>query len=606
MANENPGLLPELIRQRDELFPRFAAYYRQLKALPRRLRRRLQRQWHLPLAGIALMLALGQSPALAATIPVNASCSLIDAITAANTDTAIGGCPAGAGADTILLPAGSTQTLTAVNNSAYGPTGLPVISSVITIAGQGSTIARDSAAPAFRIMAVNSTGDLTLQETTISGGSGGIVNFGGTLTVLDSIISSNSSFAGGGVENLYGTLTVTNSTISGNSASHGGGMANFGTLTIINSTISSNFASAAGGGVSNSGGTLTITNSVISSNSTSYLTGQGGGGVANFGTLTITNSTISGNSTRSEGGGVANHLGGSTLTISNSTISGNSALFFGGGVANSESTLILTRTLVSGNSAPTGPEVFKNVPYGGIVVADNHNIFGVNGNAGVVNFTPGPTDIVPPVGVQLSSILNPVLAFNGGPTQTHALVPGSPAIDAGGIACTDASGNPLLTDQRGRPRIIDGNSDGTARCDIGAFEFFPVVNNLVALDPALDTSFDPTPVPHAPAGTFTIGATFTNTSGTPLRFPFFTVTGLSGSNLLLNADEGARGVGATVTPDVGEQLLSPGETVQVDFIIGLQTRSPFTFFVDLFGEPLVSGSPTSGRRPKMATKAGRR
>jgi hypothetical protein len=172
--------------------------------------------------------------------------------------------------------------------------------------------------------------------------------------------------------------------------------------------------------------------------------------------------------------------------------------------------------------------------------------------------------------------------------------------------CTDASGSLLLTDQRGKPRIVDSNRDGTARCDIGAFEFFPIVNNLVTLDPSLDTAFDPTPVPGGPAGTFTIGATFTNTSGTSLRFPFFSVTELSGDNLLLNAEEGARGVGATITPDVGDQVLSPGETVQVDFAIGLQTATPFTFFVDLFGEPLVSGSPTSRRRPNVATKGGRR
>ena len=105
----------------EELLPRFAAYYTYLRALPRRVRRALQRQWHLPLAGVALMLALGQSPGLAATIPVSASCTLINAITAANTDTATGGCPAGSGADTIVLPAGSTQTLTTVNNSTYGP-----------------------------------------------------------------------------------------------------------------------------------------------------------------------------------------------------------------------------------------------------------------------------------------------------------------------------------------------------------------------------------------------------------------------------------------------------------------------------------------------------
>ena len=134
------------------------------------------------------MLALGQSPALAATIPVGGSCTLVNAITAANTDTATGGCPAGSGADTIVLPAGSTQTLTTVNNSTYGPTGLPVISSAITIEGQGSTIRRDSAAPEFRIVGGEQHGGLDAQETTVSGGSvaylpyggGGVANYGGT------------------------------------------------------------------------------------------------------------------------------------------------------------------------------------------------------------------------------------------------------------------------------------------------------------------------------------------------------------------------------------------------------------------------------------------
>ena len=62
-------------------FPRFAAVYTQLRSLPRRIRRALQRQWRLPLAGIALMLALGQQPGLAATIPVGVACTLVDAIT---------------------------------------------------------------------------------------------------------------------------------------------------------------------------------------------------------------------------------------------------------------------------------------------------------------------------------------------------------------------------------------------------------------------------------------------------------------------------------------------------------------------------------------------
>jgi hypothetical protein len=308
--------------------------------------------------------------------------------------------------------------------------------------------------------------------------------------------------------------------------------------------------------------------------------------------LTITNSTITGNTASAgfggtSGGGVDND---GPLTILNSTITGNTASTVfgaatGGGVNNSYGTLTLARSLVSGNTAPTGPEIYNSGSVATVLV-DNHNLFGVNGIAGVEGFTPGATDVVPPAGVQLPDILDPALALHGGPTQTHALVPGSPAIDAGGPDCLDATGSPLAIDQRGRPRLVDGDEDGTAACDIGAFEFFPLVNNFVTLAPDLDTAFDPTPVLGGPAGTFTITATFTNTSDTALQFPFFTVTQLSGDNLLLNADEGTQDVGATLTPEVGDRLLAPDETVTVDFVIGLQVQARFTFFVDLSGEPV--------------------
>jgi hypothetical protein len=438
-----------------------AAYHTRLQALPRRVRRALQRRLGLPLGTLALWLALGQLPALAATITVGGACTLVDAITAANTDAATGGCPAGSRADTIVLPPGSTQTLTTIHNDIYGPTGLPVVSSVVTIAGQGSTIARDSRAPAFRLLAVNSTGDLTLQETTVSGGDGGgVANFGGTLTITNSTISGNTITGygiyypnrGGGVYN-FGTLTIRDSTIAGNTAGvgAGGGVGNVGTLTITDSTIAGNTAGV-GGGVDNTGGSALITNSTIAGNTVSY----GGGGVLNRaycdplpphnctpGTVIITNSTIAGNTADTRDGGVANSA------------------------ADFRSDLTLIRTLVSGNTAPVTPEVFND----GVIVADNHNLFGVNGSAGVDGFTPGPTDVVPPRGVWLSDILDPTLADNGGPTQTLALVPGSPAIDAGGPVCLDANGDPLTTDQRGQPRPVDGNGDGLAACDIGAIEF---------------------------------------------------------------------------------------------------------------------------------------
>jgi hypothetical protein len=613
------------------------------------------------LAGVALLLALGQQPGQAATIPVSAGCTLVDAITAANTDTAMGGCPAGSGADTIVLAAGSTQTLTAVNNTTYGPTGLPVISSVITIAGQGSTIVRDSGAPEFRLLAVHSIGDLTLQETTVSGGrapikvassnsyyyGGGVANYGGTLKVVNSRIVGNvisgtytNNRFGGGVANASGTLTlsgstiaenssgvatsggtvtITNSTISDNRTTSiyggaGGVVNSSGTVTITDSTISGNFAFSGGGGIVNRSGTVTITNSTITGNGSTQEDGPGGifndggtvtiinstisgnattdadagGGVGNVrgGLITITNSTIASNgATFADGGGVGNDSG--TITITNSTITNNSTeMYNGGGIANSGGTVILARTLVSGNTASFGPEIVNDTRSGGTVLADNHNLFGVNGTAGVEDFTPGATDIVPPPGVLLPDILDPTLAHHGGPTQTHALVPGSPAIDAGGTDCSDATGAPLLADQRGKPRLVDGAGDGTAACDIGAFEFFPLINNFVTLAPDLDTAFDPTAVTGGPAGTFTITATFTNTSDTALRFPFFTVTELSGDNVVLNADEGTQGVGATVTPAGGDRVLAPGEAVTVDFVIGLHAREPFTFLVNLFGEPV--------------------
>jgi len=106
-------------------------------------------------------------------ILVGTTCSLVDAITAANTDSAAGGCAAGDGPDTIVLESGQTYTLSAVHEAdpdGYGPVGLPPVSSVITIQGNGATIARDGEATAFRLFHVTSSGDLTLENLTLSGG----------------------------------------------------------------------------------------------------------------------------------------------------------------------------------------------------------------------------------------------------------------------------------------------------------------------------------------------------------------------------------------------------------------------------------------------------
>lgn len=125
-AAGNPSLKQQLLTREAELMPRFAAHYQKLRALPRRMRRTLQRQWKRSLACVALLLALGQAPASAAVIKVGGACTLIRAIVAANNaTTATGHCTQGsAGANTVVLPAKSVVSLTTINDTTYGSSGL--------------------------------------------------------------------------------------------------------------------------------------------------------------------------------------------------------------------------------------------------------------------------------------------------------------------------------------------------------------------------------------------------------------------------------------------------------------------------------------------------
>ncbi|MGH8577610.1 MAG: choice-of-anchor Q domain-containing protein, partial [Gammaproteobacteria bacterium] len=430
------------------------AYHRRFARLPRKARRALRRQSRRSLAGLALWCALGQiPPALAAQIDVGGGCTLVDAITAANRDTPTGGCPAGGGADTLSLPAGSNQILTSVDNETYGPTGLPLITSAMVIDGNGSTIARDPVAPGFRILAVGSGGDLALQETSVTGGvippgslyesGGGIINYG-TLALNACTVSGNFAYNGGGGVRSSGVSTLTHSTVSDNTAMVAGGVANHGVLTLANSTISGNFANSVGGGVfNNADAMMTVTNSTISGNTAD----NDGGGVSNSGILHLNSSTVSGNSAAGRGG--YGYLG------------------KGGGVLNSFGTLTLVQTLVSGNSASSrGAEVYHYLNTSeatAAIIANGFNLFGHDDDAGIEGFVPGVTDIVP--AVPLTGILDPALADNGGLTKTHKLVTGSPAVDAVPAASCATTG-----DQSAVMRPQDGDGDTVADCDIGALE----------------------------------------------------------------------------------------------------------------------------------------
>lgn len=228
---------------------------------------------------------------------------------------------------------------------------------------------------------------------------------------------------------------------------NGGGIFNAGTLTLYRATISGNVAGdptnggGTGGGIWNYvNATLILNSCTVSGNSAlgnSFYNPSRGGGIANYGTLTLNSSTVSGNAANYGFGGGINNSG--TLTLNNSTVSHNAAAGGGGGVSNS-GTFTPRNTIVARN---------QNTDLVGNLTSRGYNLFGTTRSRGFA-----PTDV---------RNVNPLLGRlqnNGGPTLTHALRPGSPAIDAGNNT------NAPRWDQRaaGFPRVANGT------IDIGSFE----------------------------------------------------------------------------------------------------------------------------------------
>ncbi|MEQ8998818.1 MAG: choice-of-anchor Q domain-containing protein [Coleofasciculus sp. B1-GNL1-01] len=365
------------------------------------------------------------------------------------------------------------------------------------------------------IISHNRTFGVTYSGVGLSNGEGGgIYNGSGIVNIHNSTISHNkasgasgrhsfSSGNGGGIFNRSGELVVTDSTISDNTAvggggafyadspGNGGGIFNdSGMVKVENSTISGNrafggsgvqFISSGpgkGGGIFNRSGELVVTNSTVNSNmavggrSVTATNGQAangyGGGLS--GKVTLSNSTISGNIASGGLGYQANGgngYGGGLWgwgTVTNSTITGNAAkggdsysfnsgTGIGSGIFNTE-TMTITSSIIAGNTDAADIS-------GNSFTSGGHNLIG-NGDGtpgfinGVNNDQVGTTDN--PIDPLLGLLQN-----NGGSTATHALLPGSPAIDAGS--------NPLmlLTDQRG-----DGfNRTVGSQTDVGAFEVQP-------------------------------------------------------------------------------------------------------------------------------------
>lgn len=421
----------------------------------------------LVLAATAL-LVFPQQPVEAATYIAGNAADLISAVNAANNTPE---------ADTIVLTTHVTLTAPADSHPTYGDTGLPPITSDLTIEGQGYTLARDSAAPVFRSLRVTAGKKLTLFNLTITGGSassGGALynegsvtvnhvtffantasNQGGaamttglnnSLTIINSTFANNSAANGGAVyADASNALTITASIFSGNSASGNGGAIdslNGTMLTFAENYLTGNSAASGGGLYSN--GSLTIRNSTFSQNNA---TGDGGG-LLNLGSLVISNTTFAENSAGGNGGGLSN-LGSAAVTIIHSTFAANSA-GGGGGLHQAGSGLSVTNTLVAGN---TGGNCLDNATIS-------------------ASFSLADDSTCP--GFTISSTINlGTLADNGGATRTIALNSGSSALDT--ATKTLCSVVPVSSfDQRGAPRGLDGDhvpdSPQIGDCDVGAFE----------------------------------------------------------------------------------------------------------------------------------------
>src|SRR6266566_4857149 len=332
---------------------------------------------------------------------------------------------------------------------------------VITLLFAAMASVQNLHAATITVTSTADSGAGTLRDALASASDGDTIDFSvtGTITLTSGqlVVNNSLTISGPGAANLA---------VNGNAASRifyisSGKTVTISGLTITNGRKSGIGIESQGAGILNDHATLTVSNCTISGNSAA----GNGGGIYNTGvsfgsaTLTVNNSTISGNTAGgSVGGGVFNDgssSGSAPLTVSNCTISGNSAVSGGGGIYNYFAALDLTDTIL--NTGASGANITNN---SGTVTSDGYNLSsdaaggdGMQGPGGFLNHTGDIRNTNPMLGP---------LQNNGGPTFTHALLTGSPAIDAGDPNFT----SPPFCDQRG----AGFNRVSNNRIDIGAFE----------------------------------------------------------------------------------------------------------------------------------------
>ena len=468
----------------------------------------------------------------------NGQCSLREAILNANNNNQSGStdCGTGGGApDAINFSAlfNSVQTINLAS-------ALPNLTGSVNINGPGAnplTVRRDTGGD-YRIFTINAGQTVSLSNLTISNGmspsgqfGGGILN-SGTLSLANCIVSGNSAGTafGGGVSSS-GSLNITNSLIAGNNAGNGAGVAASGNVMMSNSTVSNNTATFQAA--------LNFQNSTVS----------------------LTNCTISGNTSGTWPGAILNATTTgqtSALTLTNCTVTGNVSTTSGiGNIVTSNSgvsvTTQLKNTLVAANTGPN----FSRFGANSSLTSQGNNLDS-DGSSGFTNGT--NSDIIGTAGAPINAWLG-LLADNGGPTPTHALLLGSPALDKGQSfgSATDQRGLPRPVDLPGIPAATPGDS-----ADIGAFEAqsLPpsglIINDITVAEGNAGTSTATFTVTLSAASAQTVTVQYATANGTATAGSDYVAT--SGT-LTFNPGVTSQPVNVTIN---GDTVLEQGETFFVN------------------------------------------